>query len=104
MAPDEHQTMVRRRKHERAIVIAELQVEHVAYTPALNNHVVALVDALPSLSSALIRHHVVGFVLIKAVNTETKMVEVLLPAEAPIMSRLGLLNDAIFMDDVVERI
>lgn len=74
------------------------------YTPALNNHVVALVDDVASLSSTLIQHRVVGFVLIKFVNTDTKMVEVLLPAEAPIMSRLGLLNEALFMDDVVERI
>jgi hypothetical protein len=52
----------------------------------------------------MIKQNILGFVLIKQVNLESKTIEVLLPTEAPMMSNIGLISDAVFMDDVIHRI
>ncbi|KAI6176244.1 hypothetical protein M3Y97_00777500 [Aphelenchoides bicaudatus] len=87
MAADENQTMV----------------EYVEYSSALNNRIIALIEDVKTIGPSIINHNVIGFVLIKEVNTESKFVSVLLSTEAPIMSTLGLLSDAIFLDDVISR-
>jgi len=87
MAADENQTMV----------------EYVEYNTSLNNRIIALIEDVPNLSPNIIKKNVIGFLLIKQVNVESKTVELLLPTEAPILSTLGLLSDAVFMDDVIHR-
>ncbi|KAI6185502.1 Protein CLP1-like protein [Aphelenchoides besseyi] len=82
----------------------QTRTEYVNYTSELNNRIVALIRDVSSLSSSIIKHHVVGFVLIKNVNTESKTVEVLLPAYPPIASRLGVLTEVLFTDDILHRI
>jgi hypothetical protein len=52
----------------------------------------------------MIKKNVIGFVLIKEVKVDVKMVELLLPTEAPLMSNIGILSDAVFMDDVFNRL
>ena len=59
---------------------------------------------MKGLTSNMIKQNVLGFILIKQVNVESKTIEVLLPTEAPMMSNIGLLSDATFDDDVLHRI
>lgn len=60
------------------------------YSSALNNRIIALIEDVKTLGSSMISQNIIGFVLIKEVNTETKTVSALLPTEAPIMSELEL--------------
>lgn len=75
------------------------------YSSALNNKIVALIeDDSKTLKSSIISKNVIGFILIKEVNLEAKIVSVLLPTEAPILSTLGVLSDTTFMDDMMNRL
>lgn len=70
----------------------------------MNNRIVALVEDVKAFNSNMIKKNVIGFVLIKEVKVDVKMVELLLPTEAPLMSNIGILSDAVFMDDVFNRL
>ncbi|CAD5230204.1 unnamed protein product [Bursaphelenchus xylophilus] len=87
MAPDEHQTMV----------------EAVNYTPSLAHRIVSLNEDMP-LSSAIIKKSARGFALIQEVDTENKVVQVLLAEEPPIKFSLGILSEVEFLDDMPGRL
>ena len=75
------------------------KVVSVPITPALQNHVLALMPPDSTIDQTLLAKPAIGFLVATGVNTADKVLTLLSPQPHPLPSRVAILSEITFVDD-----